>query len=73
MQVIIALVALEIRCEFIMLWNMADLVPDASGSPATNIPEFRSGKTEGVKIVSDLRAVLNTRFVGARDDLFRYT
>jgi hypothetical protein len=51
MQVIIAIVILEVRGEFSVIWNMADLVPNPAARPSPDVPEFRGCEPEGIKIV----------------------
>ena len=40
MQVIIAFVRLEVGGEFVMVWDMADFVPNPTTRPPSDVPEF---------------------------------
>jgi len=53
--------------------NMADFVPYAVARPPSDVPEFRGGKPERIKIVRHLLVIPYGSLIGASDDLFRHT
>jgi hypothetical protein len=40
MQVIIAFVILEVGGEFVVIWDVTDLVPNPTACPPSDVPEF---------------------------------
>lgn len=73
MQAIITFVAFEVRGEFVMFGDVVDLVSDATDCPPLDVPKFRGGKSEGIKVVVYPLLVPDGHGVGADDDLFRHT
>jgi hypothetical protein len=41
MQVIIAFVRLEIRGEFVVVWNVIDFIPDSAACPPSDVVRLR--------------------------------
>jgi hypothetical protein len=73
MQVIIAFVGFEVRGEFVVVGNVTDFIPDPTTRPPSNVPEFRGGEPERIKVVLYPRLVPYGSSIGAGNDLFRYT
>lgn len=53
-EVLVAVVSLEVGLERAVAGNLADRLPDTAGSPAANIPEFRRGEAGGIEVIGHL-------------------
>lgn len=69
-QIPVAFMLFEVRCEFVVIWDMACGLPDALDVPAADVPEFGGGERERMRLartcdwlrVLALKVRVTTRF-----------